>query len=72
MLSLLLILFSHLKNRKIHDIIKTNARDGFRDTDSSGVRKMKALRRAVEGVLQGVEQKKIDDIMQLIVAQQEY
>ncbi len=57
---------------KIHDIIKTNARDGFRDTDSSGVRKMKALRRAVEGVLQGVEQKKIDDIMQLIVAQQEY
>jgi hypothetical protein len=33
---------------------------------------MKALRRAVEGVLQGVEQKMIDDIMQLIVAQQEY
>lgn len=32
---------------------------------------MKALRRAVERVLQGVEVN-IDDIMQLIVAQREY
>lgn len=33
---------------------------------------MRALRRAVENVLQGMEQVKIDDIMQLIVAQKEY
>jgi hypothetical protein len=39
--------------------------------DSSGLKKMKALRRAVERVLQGVEVN-IDDIMQLIVAQREY
>ena len=40
--------------------------------DGSGLKKMKALRRAVENVLQGVELVKIDDIMQLIVAQKEY
>ena len=48
-----------------------NARDGFRDMDGSGIKKMRALRRAVENVLQGVEVN-IDDIMQLIVAQKEY
>ena len=57
---------------RVHDTIKANARDGFRDMDASGMRKMKALRRAVEGVLQGFEADKIDDIMQIIVAQKEY
>ena len=57
---------------RIHDAIKANARDGFRDMDGSGMKKMKALRRAVEGVLQGFEADKIDDIMQIIVAQKEY
>lgn len=57
---------------RVHETIKANARDGFRDMDGSGLKKMKALRRAVENVLQGVEQVKIDDIMQLIVAQKEY
>jgi hypothetical protein len=33
---------------------------------------MRALRRAVESALKGVEQDKLDDIMQLIVAQKEY
>ena len=57
---------------RVHDAIKANARDGFRDMDGSGMKKMKALRRAVEGVLQGFEADKIDDIMQIIVAQKEY
>ena len=57
---------------RVHDTIKANARDGFRDMDGSGMKKMKALRRAVEGVLQGFETDKIDDIMQIIVAQKEY
>ena len=57
---------------RIHEIIKANARDGFRDMDSSGLKKMRALRRAVESALKGVEQDKLDDIMQLIVAQKEY
>lgn len=57
---------------RVHDVIKANARDGFRDMDGSGMKKMKALRRAVEGVLQGFETDKIDDIMQIIVAQKEY
>lgn len=57
---------------RVHETIKANARDGFRDMDGSGLKKMKALRRAVENVLQGVELVKIDDIMQLIVAQKEY
>ena len=56
---------------RVHETIKANARDGFRDMDSSGLKKMKALRRAVEHVLQGLEVN-IDDIMQLIVAQREY
>ena len=57
---------------RVHDAIKANARDGFRDMDGSGMKKMKALRRAVGGVLQGFEADKIDDIMQIIVAQKEY
>lgn len=57
---------------RVHDTIKANARDGFRDMDGSGMKKMKALRRAVEGVLQGFEADKLDDIMQIIVAQKEY
>lgn len=56
----------------IHATIKANARDGFRDMDGSGMKKMRALRRAVEGVLQSFEAEKIDDIMQIIVAQKEY
>ena len=57
---------------RMHETIKANARDGFRDMDSSGLKKMKALRRAVESELQGVGPEKIDDLMQLIVAQKEY
>ena len=57
---------------RVHDTIKANARDGFRDMDGSGMKKMRALRRAVEGVLQGFEADKIDDVMQIIVAQKEY
>ena len=57
---------------RVHDTIKANARDGFRDMDGSGMKKMRALRRAVEGVLQGFEVDKIDDVMQIIVAQKEY
>ena len=57
---------------RVHDTIKANARDGFRDMDGSGMKKMRALRRAVEGVLQGFEADKIDDIMQIIIAQKEY
>ena len=57
---------------RVHETIKANARDGFRDMDGSGLKKMKALRRAVENVLHGVDHVKIDDIMQLIVAQKEY
>ena len=57
---------------RVHDAIKANARDGFRDMDGSGMKKMKALRRAVESLLQSFEADKIDDIMQIIVAQKEY
>ena len=57
---------------RVHEIIKANARDGFRDMDGSGMKKMRALRRAVEGGLQGFDVEKIDDIMQIIVAQKEY
>lgn len=57
---------------RIHEIVKANARDGFRDMDGSGLKKMRALRKAVEKALEGVEPEKIDDIMQLIVAQKEY
>lgn len=59
---------------RVHQTIKDNARDGFRDLSSGGGgRKMKALRKAVEDVLKHiVPAEKIDDIMQLIIAQKEY
>ena len=59
---------------RVHQTIKDNARDGFRDLSSGGGgRKMKALRKAVEAVLENiVPAEKIDDIMQLIIAQKEY
>lgn len=57
---------------KVHEAVITHARDGFRDMDSSGLRKMKALRRIVEGILNGYEDKKVDNIMQVIVSQKEY
>ena len=56
----------------LHKTIKSNARDGFRDMDGSGIRKMRALRKAVETVLINMTPDKIDDIMQLIIAQKEY
>ena len=56
----------------VHRTIKASARDGFRDMDGSGVRKMRALRKAVETVLSDVAPEKVDDIMQLVVAQKEY
>ena len=56
----------------VHNTIKSNARDGFRDMDGSGIRKMRALRKAVEEVLINMTPDKIDDIMQLIIAQKEY
>lgn len=59
---------------RVHQTIKDNARDGFRDLSSGGGgRKMKALRKAVEAVLENiVPAEKIDDIMQLIITQKEY
>lgn len=56
----------------VHETIKANARDGFRDMDGSGIRKMRALRKSVEKVLNESSSEKIDEIMQLIVAQKEY
>ncbi len=56
----------------VHETIKANARDGFRDMDSSGMKKMRALRRSIESVLKGFEQNKIDDVLQIIIAQKEY
>ena len=56
----------------VHRTIKANARDGFRDIDGSGVRKMRALRKAIEAVLGDVAPERVDDIMQLVVAQKEY
>ena len=57
---------------RVHDVVKSNARDGFRDMDGSGLRKMKALRKAVENVLNDTNSEKIDDIMQIIISQKEY
>lgn len=56
----------------VHETIKANARDGFRDMDGSGMKKMRALRRSIESVLKGFEQNKIDDVLQIIIAQKEY
>ena len=58
--------------QRVHETIKANARDGFRDMDAVGSRKMRSLRNAIEGVLPEVEKEKIDDIMKLVVAQKEY
>ena len=58
---------------RVHETIQYNARDGFRDMDGSGQRKMKALRKAVESTLRDSNQEdKIDNIMQVIVANKEY
>ena len=57
---------------RVHEVVKSNARDGFRDMDGSGLRKMKALRKAVENVLNDTNSEKIDDIMQIIISQKEY
>ena len=57
---------------RVHEVVKSNARDGFRDMDGSGLRKMKALRKAVENVLNDTNSEKIEDIMQIIIAQKEY
>ena len=70
-------LYDNLENDEtltlqVHETIKANARDGFRDMDAVGLRKMKSLRKAIEGVLPAAEKAKIDDIMQLVVAQKEY
>ena len=56
----------------VHNAVLKYARDGFRDMDSGGIRKMKALRRGVEEVLPKGDIDKIDDIMQLIISQKEY
>ncbi len=56
----------------VHETIVANARDGFRDMNGSGLKKMKALRRAVQSILPEAKQEKTDDIMQVIVSQKEY
>ena len=55
----------------VHNAVKQNARDGFRDTSGGGM-KMKALRQAVKWVLPDVSVDKLDEIMQIIIAQSEY
>ena len=56
---------------RVHDAVKANARDGFRDV-SDGERKMKAVRKAVRNALPDATEDKIDDIMQIIISQKEY
>jgi type I restriction enzyme R subunit len=70
-------LYDNLEKREdltllVHKTIKDNARDGFRDNNSSGFMKMKALRIEIEKVLQEFDSTKIEDIMQLIINQEEY
>lgn len=55
----------------VHNAVKQNARDGFRDTSGGGM-KMKALRQAVKRVLLDVSVDKLDEIMQIIIVQSEY
>ena len=55
----------------VHEAVKANARYGFRDVSGGGL-KMKALRKAVRDVLSYATEDKIDDIMQIIIAQKEY
>ena len=56
---------------RVHDAVKANARDGFRDVSNGGL-KMKAVRKAVRAVLSDVTEGKIDEIMQIIISQEEY
>lgn len=55
----------------VHNAVKQNARDGFRDTSGGGM-KMKALRQAIKRVLPDVSVDKLDEIMQIIIVQSEY
>ncbi|MCM1301674.1 MAG: HsdR family type I site-specific deoxyribonuclease [Alistipes senegalensis] len=55
----------------VHETIKANARDGFRDVSNGGL-KMKAVRKAVRTVLPDVAEEKIDNIMQIVISQKEY
>lgn len=55
----------------VHNAVKQNARDGFRDTSGGGM-KMKALRQAVKRVLPDVSVDKLEEIMQIIIVQSEY
>ena len=55
----------------VHEIIIANARDGFRDI-SGGGKKMMALRRAIHKTLPTASNEKLDEIMQIVVAQHEY
>ena len=55
----------------VHETVKANARDGFRNVSTGGL-KMKALRKAVRSVLPDVAEEKIDDIMQIVISQKEY
>ena len=55
----------------VHNAVKQNAGDGFRDTSGGGM-KMKALRQAVKRVLPDVSVDKLDEIMQIIIVQSEY
>ena len=56
---------------QVHETIKANARDGFRDI-SGGGKKMMALRRAIHKTLPTASNEKLDEIMQIVVAQHEY
>ncbi len=56
---------------RVHDAVKANARDGFRDVSNGGL-KMKAVRKAVRAVLSDAVEDKIDEIMQIIISQKEY
>ena len=56
---------------RVHNAVKANARDGFRDVSGSGL-KMKAVRKAVRNALPDTTEDKIDDIMQIIISQKEY
>lgn len=53
---------------RVHDAVKMNARDGFRD----GGLKMKAVRKAVRNVLPNAPEDKIEDIMRIVILQKEY
>lgn len=56
---------------RVHETVKANARDGFRDVSSGGL-KMKALRKAIYNVLPDATENKIDDIMRIVISQKEY